>query len=710
MISDVNNRWQTAAIFTVALLLRLLHVWQLDSSPFSDVLLGDARGYDEWAVRLAAGDWIGTDVFYQAPLYPYFLGVLYATFGRDLLVVRLVQAGIGSTACVLLGIAGTRVFSPRAGLIAGMGLALYAPAIFLDALIQKSTLDVFFVCLVLCAAAGLLAEPRRLSRWAAMGAALGALCLTRENALVLVAVALVWAVVSPGRGDSLKAAGATRLAAAVTLLVGLSSVLAPVIWRNARVGGGFYLTTSQFGPNLFIGNNPAADGTYMALREGRGDPLFERQDATDLAERALGRRLSPSEVSQYWRDRALQFIASEPVQWSRIVGRKLILLLNATEAIDTEAQESHAEWSMVLRITGLIGHFGILLPLAFLGVVLTWGDRSRLWPIHAMALAYAASVIAFFVVARYRYPLVPFLVLYAAAGVARLPDVRRMASRRRQLALVAGTIVIAWFARWPTLSADEMRAITDTNLGVALQAERRLDEAVRRYRRAIEISPGYAIAYNNLGVALRDQGNLEEAIAAYRQAVARRTSYPEAEYNLATALFEDHQPEEAIPHYLAARRAIAPTVAGHNNLGSALAAVGRREEAIVEFRAALTIDPDSIGTRRNLGEALATQGRFAEAIGQFQEIARHEDSPAAHFDLGNVLMATGRVRDAGVEYRAVIRLRPDSARAHSNLGVSLAAQGLIDEAIAEFREALRLEPDFPEAARYLAMALQTRSR
>ncbi len=35
--------------------------------------MGDSRAYDEWARRIAAGDWIGREVFYQAPLYPYFL-------------------------------------------------------------------------------------------------------------------------------------------------------------------------------------------------------------------------------------------------------------------------------------------------------------------------------------------------------------------------------------------------------------------------------------------------------------------------------------------------------------------------------------------------------------------------------------------------------------------------------------------------------------
>src|SRR5688500_6855357 len=54
-----------------ALAVRLVHIWQMRESPFFDLLMGDSKAYDEWAQRIAAGAWIGTDVFYQAPLYPY---------------------------------------------------------------------------------------------------------------------------------------------------------------------------------------------------------------------------------------------------------------------------------------------------------------------------------------------------------------------------------------------------------------------------------------------------------------------------------------------------------------------------------------------------------------------------------------------------------------------------------------------------------------
>src|SRR5436190_22230792 len=125
------------AIFGVALGIRLFHIWQIRRAPFFDVLMGDARGYDAWARRIAAGEWSGRDVFYQAPLYPYFLGLIYSVAGRSLLIVRISQAVIGATACVLLGLTGWRLFSQRVGVVAGLALALYAPAIFLESLLQK---------------------------------------------------------------------------------------------------------------------------------------------------------------------------------------------------------------------------------------------------------------------------------------------------------------------------------------------------------------------------------------------------------------------------------------------------------------------------------------------------------------------------------------------------------------------------------------------
>src|SRR5713226_620850 len=149
--------WEPLLIFVCALAVRLIHIWQIRRAPFFDLLMGDARGYDAWGQKIANGDWLGHEVFYQAPLYPYFLGAIYTIAGRSLLAVRICQAMVGSAACALLGLAAWRLFSRGAGLIAGLALALYASAIFFDGLIQKSVLDVFFVCLGLWLLSGLVA-------------------------------------------------------------------------------------------------------------------------------------------------------------------------------------------------------------------------------------------------------------------------------------------------------------------------------------------------------------------------------------------------------------------------------------------------------------------------------------------------------------------------------------------------------------------------
>src|SRR5512145_565389 len=99
MTLPARSRLDAPGVFLVALALRGLHLWQLRASPFLEVRLGDAATYDKWARGIAAGDWLGSEVFFQAPLYPYLLGTIYATLGDDPLLVRGLQCVLSAAAC-----------------------------------------------------------------------------------------------------------------------------------------------------------------------------------------------------------------------------------------------------------------------------------------------------------------------------------------------------------------------------------------------------------------------------------------------------------------------------------------------------------------------------------------------------------------------------------------------------------------------------------
>lgn len=598
-------------IFVLALAVRLIHLLQLRDTPFFSVLIGDARGYDEWARQLAAGDWIGTEVFYQAPLYPYFMGVIYTAVGSGSFTVRIVQALIGSFAAVALAYAGWRLFSRRAGIISGVVLALYPAAIFFDGLIQKSSLDLFFTCVVLALVAAIVkGTGRPHASWFLLGITVAALSLTRENALLLAALLVVWAAVK--RPGLFFADVPLRKRDPVFLLIGMAIVFLPVVARNAAVGGGFYLTTSQFGSNFFIGNNPASDGTYMALRAGRGAPEFERQDAIDLAQQATGRTLTPGDVSDYWFDRSLTYIRDRPGSWLRLMTRKAALLVNTSEMLDTEGQESHSEYSTLLAVTSPIGRFGVLMPLALFGMFVAWPRRRELWILYAMLATYALSVVVFFVMARYRHPLLPFLILFATAGLVEARRFLRTAPRSHIAAALAAALVVAVISNQRMLSDDLMRAISEHNLATALQENGRVDEAVAHYKRALTMQPDYAPAFNNLGTALMAKGDIGGAVAAFReslrlqpQSAQARDLLAEAHYDLGSALLERGALQDAEASLRESVRLKPDDAEAHNNLGIALAQMGKLSEAIDHWRRALAIKPGFADAQRNL--SLATQ-------------------------------------------------------------------------------------------------------
>jgi Flp pilus assembly protein TadD/4-amino-4-deoxy-L-arabinose transferase-like glycosyltransferase len=597
--------WSIALVFGVALAVRAVHLWSLSSSPLWTATMGDAVAYLEWARRIAGGDWIGTETFYQAPLYPYFLATILKLSGASVGGVKVVQIVIGATSCALLAWGAGRLFTPATGLVAGLILAFYPPAIFFDGLIQKTVLDSVLIARVIAFVALMLVRttwPRTIG----MGVALGLLALTRENALIGIPL-VIWWLWLLGPGWQKASAG---------VLLGTALVLLPVGLRNAAVGGTFQLTTAQLGPNLYIGNNPAATGLYVPLRPGHGSAEFERRDAIELAEAAAGRTLDPGEVSDYWRSLAVTWATSHPRDWLRLFLKKVLLTWNAEESADTEDIATYAEASPVLRLRRVL-NFGVLAPLGLLGM---WIHRARwreLGVLYGLVPVYTLAVAAFYVFDRYRFPLVPVLVVFAAAALTYGAAWWRSSSAGARLSGVAIVVVAGVVSNWPLLSPGAMQASTAFNLGYYLARTDRPDEAAEAYRRSIELLPTHARARSSLGGLLTQRGEHDEALSQLREATRLDPTLPSAWTNLGIELASRRQADEAVS---ALQRALIldPTnIEATYNLGVAFASLGDDERALRYLREVVLAQPSHALAQNNIGVILATHGDMRGAVEHF---------------------------------------------------------------------------------------------
>lgn len=250
-------------------------------------------------------------------------------------------------------------------------------------------------------------------------------------------------------------------------------------------------------------------------------------------------------------------------------------------------------------------------------------------------------------------------------------------------------------------------AEAQTNLGNALRAKGRLQDAAERHRRALEIHADYPEAHNNLGAVLRDLGRHEQAAASFRRALDLKDRFPLAHNNLGIVLLALGRADAAIAAH---RRALvlAPDFAdAHACLGHALRSAGSLADAAASYRRATLIQPDHIEALRHLGDTLAALAQPEPAAAAYERVlALAPQSADVLGGLGNVLRDLGRPAAAAESYRTALALQPDSPELHNSLGNALLDLGQIEPAVQSYRRSLELKPDAAKTHSNLGSALR----
>lgn len=280
------------AIFLLALVLRLvlgavreevfLHrPFLLFGDEYKKSIAGkvDARWYDGTARAFLAGKGVASlseddinpthvgrrisiqnvriDRIYYAhtsipPLYPVFLGICYAAGGMNTPAYFIPQAILGSLGCLLIYLLGKEIFGRKTAITAGIAAAVYPDLVLWTCVIGPETLFIFWLALGFL----FLVKGNALKNIYlvyAGGIVFGLACLTRITLIPFIPALFIWEALffSPDRGLNFKIAFFTVLIIILFLF--------PWAARNYIVFGEFTPFTSETKAVLWSTNKPDKD-------------------------------------------------------------------------------------------------------------------------------------------------------------------------------------------------------------------------------------------------------------------------------------------------------------------------------------------------------------------------------------------------------------------------------------------------------------------
>jgi len=586
-------------ILAVAFLVKAFYLWFSKESPFYEPILLDPGYYHKWALKILGGDFIGQGVFYGLPLYPFFLALCYKIFDSSLLAVKWVQASLGLLTIFFVYKSAEKISNSKTALLATCFAALYGPLFFHEGILIPEALSLPLYAAAFYAACLFWDEPT-VKKGIGFGIMAGLAALTKTGIILFVVVFATAVLFRPKR----------RITALAILLLAFFGTLLPVTLHNIIYGKDMVFLTSHSGFNFYIGNNPKAEGVFVAPEGTGGNVDAQMEDSKAVAEKETGRELKPSEVSRYWSDKAWEFIWQSPGQFLKLCGRKLLLFFDAREISDVDDYAFSRNFIPFLRFPWLT--FAFLGPLALAGLGAGWGNLKYRPLVYMWVGSYCLGIVAFFVNARYRLPLLGIFFPIAAFAVTDAYERLRSREWAKIFLYVVFLAVGIWVTQAKLVGTNWVRDIV--NAGDVYQEKKDFDRAAKFYKKALEIDPGASKASLAMAIVYTKTGRYDEAKEYYLRSIAADSNNPTAYNNLGLWYDREGNPEVARDYFLKAIDLKPGFAQAHNNLGMVYGKMGENAKALSELDISLKLNPISPRTYTNRGLVLHRLGQQEEAV------------------------------------------------------------------------------------------------
>lgn len=339
---------------------------------------------------------------WMPPLYPFIIAIAFKGFGvfsvESALVLEFFQTIASVLTCVLLYSVGKRIYGVRAGLLAALMLALYPASIHFA--VQKIWSTSLFAAspLILILMTMWSANRPGASTGLVVGCTFGLAALLDPIVLTALPFALAWLYREAGQDRS------KMIATVGAILIAALLVISPWILRNYALFGRFTLIKSNFGNELFLGNNEYSVGDHRDVVV----PLRNLDEILSEAEMEFIRKSNEVIRSDFLLGKAVDHIVAHPLRFSQLTLNRVLHYWTFPNPPGGVFEKLSLVCYFMLLVLSALGFAQSDLRSSHVQLALLF--------LLSLPLPYYFTVIAHF---RYRFPIEPILMVFAAQAVDR---------------------------------------------------------------------------------------------------------------------------------------------------------------------------------------------------------------------------------------------------------------------------------------------------
>lgn len=223
--------------------------------------------------------------------------------------------------------------------------------------------------------------------------------------------------------------------------------------------------------------------------------------------------------------------------------------------------------------------------------------------------------------------------------------------------------------------------------------EKKFEESIELYKKAIELDPKYVDAYDGWAYSLYEMKKYDEAAEIYKKALSLEPNNTFTNHYIGMNLEAQGMHDSAIMYYERSIQLDPAYDEVYVSYGDLLFEQKKYDQAAEMYNKAIDLERREFDAYTGLGKVYTEQNKLDEALSVLKKsIELNPENAFPYFDAGIVLIKMNKFKEANDMYSKALKLDSANTEFYSKIGSDLAEQSKVNEAVEIYKNAIKYIP------------------